>query len=189
MSAAQVINSLMALKAVTPSQFLGWPTPPSRSADVYRTAPSDVLKRGQAFFDEVYGKAAGRVMNDMDHCGIQDLGLLARLAYSYVLSNIDILSEVETSVIMVASLIPQDVSLRSDRGRPIASCKPVTTLSGEPSTQRPSQRRDELWCHGGGNEGSSVRRHQDMRGCRNADAQQRRSGWLGLEKRDRERMI
>ena len=62
------------------------------------------------FFDRVYGKVAKRVMGQMDGCGTEDLGLVARLLYGYVLSCEGVLSGVETSWVLLAGLIPQDVS-------------------------------------------------------------------------------
>jgi len=49
-------------------------------------------------------------MGQMDSSGTEDLGLLARLTYGYVLSNTKVLSAVETSYLLIAGLIPQDVS-------------------------------------------------------------------------------
>lgn len=51
-------------------------------------------------------------MSSLDHCGTQDLGLAVRLTYGYVLSPTTILSEAETSFVMIAGLVPQDVSFR-----------------------------------------------------------------------------
>lgn len=47
----------------------------------------------------------------LDGCGTEDLGLAVRLAYAYVLSPTAVLSEAETSFVMIAGLVPQDVSL------------------------------------------------------------------------------
>ena len=49
-------------------------------------------------------------MGQMDGCGTEDLGLVARLLYGYVLSCEGVLSGVETSWVLLAGLIPQDVS-------------------------------------------------------------------------------
>ncbi len=78
--------------------------------DVYDVPSSQILHRGQAFFNAIYGKIAGRVMGQMDRSGTADLGLTARLMYGYILSNTSILSAVETSYVLLAGLIPQDVS-------------------------------------------------------------------------------
>jgi len=49
-------------------------------------------------------------MGQMDNSGTEDLGVTARLMYGYLLSNTDILSPVETSWVLMAGLIPQDVN-------------------------------------------------------------------------------
>jgi hypothetical protein len=50
-------------------------------------------------------------MGQMDRCGTEDLGLTARLMYGYILSNTNVLSAVESSYVLLAGLIPQDVSV------------------------------------------------------------------------------
>ena len=46
----------------------------------------------------------------MTNSGTEDLGLIARLLYGYVLSNISLLSARDTSFCIIAGLIPQDVN-------------------------------------------------------------------------------
>lgn len=46
----------------------------------------------------------------MERSGTEDLGLVAKLMYGYVISNTGVLSPVETSWVLIAGLIPQDVS-------------------------------------------------------------------------------
>lgn len=109
----QTINALQELKQAVPAQFADEPngeSPTNRRQDVYHANPVDVLQRGRAFFNQCYGKVAERVMASLDHSGTEDLGLAVRLTYGYVLSPTAILSEVETSYVMIAGLIPQDVS-------------------------------------------------------------------------------
>merc|ERR1712000_321238 len=89
---------------------MGGDKPSQRFKDVYQTSPSEVLERGQTFFNQIYGKISRRVMGQMDRSGAEDLGLMARLTYGYVLSNTDILTPAETSFVLIASLIPQDVN-------------------------------------------------------------------------------
>ena len=48
-------------------------------------------------------------MSQMDRSGTEDLGITARLMYGYILSNTNVLSASETSFVLVAGLIPQDV--------------------------------------------------------------------------------
>lgn len=46
----------------------------------------------------------------MDQSGTEDLGLVARLLYGYILSNTNVLTSAETSYVLIAGLIPQDVN-------------------------------------------------------------------------------
>lgn len=48
-------------------------------------------------------------MSRMDRSGTEDLGLTVRLLYGFILSNANVLSPVETSSVLIAGLIPQDV--------------------------------------------------------------------------------
>ena len=57
----------------------------------------------------IYGKVFKRVMGQMDRSGTEDLGLTARLMYGYILSNTNVLTAAETSFVLIAGLIPQDV--------------------------------------------------------------------------------
>lgn len=84
-------------------------SPTSRRADFSDAALPRIVQRGQDFFGTVYGKVAERVMNQMDNSGTVDLGLVARLMYSHILSNVSVLNAVDTSFVMIAALIPQDV--------------------------------------------------------------------------------
>ncbi|MCJ1392857.1 hypothetical protein MMC18_005729 [Xylographa bjoerkii] len=110
----KAINALFALKAVTPPALLDEPlaySPTSRPVEVYDIPPSRILHRGQTFFDKVYGKVSKRVMGQMDRSGTEDLGITARLMYGYILSNTSVLTAAESSFVLVAGLIPQDVSI------------------------------------------------------------------------------
>jgi len=78
--------------------------------DIYDVPSSQILQRGQKFFDQIYGKVSKRVMGQMDRSGTEDLGLTARLMYGYVLSNTNVLSQAESSFVLIAGLIPQDVN-------------------------------------------------------------------------------
>jgi hypothetical protein len=49
-------------------------------------------------------------MGQMDRSGTEDLGVTARLMYGYLLSNTRVLDERETSFVLMAGLVPQDVS-------------------------------------------------------------------------------
>lgn len=110
----QTINALQELKKAVPVNLADEPngdSPSHRRQDVYETPTIKVLDRGLAFFGNCYGKVAERVMTSLDYCGTEDLGLAVRLTYGYVLSTTAILSEAETSFVMIAGLVPQDVSM------------------------------------------------------------------------------
>lgn len=131
----QTINALQELKRVVPAHLLDEPhgeSPTGRRQDVYATSTATVLARGQEFFDKCYGKVAGRVMTSLDHSGTEDLGLAVRLTYGYVLSTTDVLSETETSFVMIAGLIPQDVSTACNLG------PTVVVVGANPNFQRGS---------------------------------------------------
>lgn len=105
----------MSLKSATPEELLdeagtGTDSASPRYKDIYDTQPAQILQRGQRFFENIYGKISRRIMGQLERSGAPDLGLLARLTYGYVLSNTDVLTPVETSFVLIASLIPQDVS-------------------------------------------------------------------------------
>lgn len=110
----QSINALFSLKTVTPPMLLDEPlafSPTSRAVELYDVPVSRILHRGQTFFDKVYGKVSKRVMGQMDRSGTEDLGITARLMYGYILSNTSVLTAAESSYVLVAGLIPQDVSV------------------------------------------------------------------------------
>ncbi|CCF42433.1 hypothetical protein CH063_02833 [Colletotrichum higginsianum] len=77
---------------------------------MYETPPSEVLQRGHDFWNLIYGKISKRILSQMDRCGTEDLGLTVRLMYGHILSNTNVLSPVETSYVLIAGLIPQDVN-------------------------------------------------------------------------------
>ena len=49
-------------------------------------------------------------MGQMDRSGTEDLGITARLMYGYILSNTSVLTAAESSLVLIAGLIPQDVN-------------------------------------------------------------------------------
>ncbi len=87
------------------------PSYTSRACDMNELSLMQVLGRGRLFFNKVYGKVAGLVQAQLDGCGTQDLSLAVRLVYGYFLSNTDVLSDAETSFVLIAGLMLQDVSL------------------------------------------------------------------------------
>ncbi|KAL8670926.1 MAG: hypothetical protein Q9168_004558 [Polycauliona sp. 1 TL-2023] len=110
------INALYALKTATPQALLDEPlgySPTRRSVELYDVPSSKIMQRGQACFDQIYGKISKRVMGQMDRSGTEDLGLTARLMYGYILSNTNVLSSAESSFVLLAGLIPQDVRIRA----------------------------------------------------------------------------
>ncbi len=56
-------------------------------------------------------------MGQMDWSGTEDLGITARIMYGYILSNVNVLTAMESSFVLIAGLIPQDVSLVATRER------------------------------------------------------------------------
>ena len=123
----KTINALMALKTGTPPHCLD-PAPEFASPEnlnssatgkehdnprweeIYGGSPAEVMQRGTALFDTVYGKVSQRVMGQLASSA-SDLALVARLEYGYILSaRSDILNPVETSCVLLAGLIPQDVN-------------------------------------------------------------------------------
>ena len=111
-SVRQAINALFALKGATPPGLLDEPlgySPTARPVEVYDIPSSTILHRGQTFFDKIYGKVSKRVMGQMDRSGTEDLGITARLMYGYILSNTSVLTALESSYVLLAGLIPQDV--------------------------------------------------------------------------------
>ncbi|RNJ54939.1 hypothetical protein D7B24_009121 [Verticillium nonalfalfae] len=108
----KTINALMAMKAVTPSHLLDDPgeaSPTTRRHDI-ENGSSQILDRGAKFWDRIYGKISKRIMSQMERCGTEDLAVTARLMYGHILSNTRILSAPETSFVLIAGLIPQDVN-------------------------------------------------------------------------------
>ena len=89
-------------------------SPTGRTIELTDIPASSILHRGQTFFDRVYGKVGKRVMGQMDRCGTEDLGLVARLMYGYLLSNTSVLSAKESSFVLIAGLIPQDVCISAN---------------------------------------------------------------------------
>lgn len=104
---------MFSLKTATPIALQDEPlaySPTARPVEVYDIPSSTILHRGQTFFDKIYGKVSKRVMGQMDRSGTEDLGLIARLMYGYILSNISVLTAAESSLVLIAALIPQDVN-------------------------------------------------------------------------------
>ena len=138
---SQTINALLALKEATPTYLMDEPlgiSPSLRPTEIYNVPSSKILQRGQTFFDQVYGKVSKRVMGQMDRSGTEDLGLTARLMYGYVLSNTNVLNAAESSFVLLAGLIPQDVSLASSNMRSVNDFRSIhnskATSKGQSTT-------------------------------------------------------
>lgn len=107
----KAINSLMLLKNVTPVE-LRETTLQRRDehANSETEKGVDIDSRGTAFWDQVYGKINKRVMGQMS-TAYPDLGYWAlHHVYGPLLSYTGILGSKETSLVVIASLIPQDVN-------------------------------------------------------------------------------
>lgn len=111
MDRLQAINSLNHLKNSTPAHILAAPSPTHRrlSHSTPDTSSAEIINRGKTFFDKVYGKVSKRVMGGMQN-SYDDLGVVAELMYAHVFSNVEVLGERDTSLLLVAGLIPQNVN-------------------------------------------------------------------------------
>lgn len=107
----QTINALNLLKNSTPAHILAAPSPTQRrlSHNAPDATSAHVIARGKTFFDKVYGKVSKRVMGGMRN-SYDDLGVVAELMYGHVFSNLKVLGERDTSLLLVAGLIPQNVN-------------------------------------------------------------------------------
>ncbi|CEJ92496.1 hypothetical protein VHEMI08147 [[Torrubiella] hemipterigena] len=116
----KTINSLLALKRVTPPELLDdASTQTTRTKDFTETPAADVLARGKDFFGVVYGSKASSMMKVLDSCGTPDLGAAARLMYAFFPSNTSVLSGAETMCVSFVGAIAvdvQDVALNHMRG-------------------------------------------------------------------------
>ncbi|ODV59473.1 Pxp2p ASCRUDRAFT_37566 [Ascoidea rubescens DSM 1968] len=100
------INSLMILKNSTPLQLLER----NENRDNSISNITNERERGRQYWDQVYGKVSSRVIGQMNNA-YPDLWSYARdHVYSPLLSFSDILDPRETSLVVVACLIPLDVN-------------------------------------------------------------------------------
>lgn len=104
----KTINSLTQLKHATPIELREPDNTPLRAQPDLRAQDAD--SRGEMFFDQVYGKISGRVKRQMSQA-YPDLAHYA-LAHVYapLLSYTGVLGPKETSFVVVACLVPQDVN-------------------------------------------------------------------------------
>ena len=106
----QAINALHTFRQCTPGHLQSDPSlsPTGRRSELQQPATA-LLTRGADFFDNTYGKISRRVSSNLSS-SYDDLGLTAQLLYSYILSNTKVLTAKETSFVLIAGLIPQDVN-------------------------------------------------------------------------------
>ncbi|CAN6610890.1 peroxisomal protein 2 [Trichomonascus vanleenenianus] len=99
----KTINSLTQLKNITPEYL--------KETEVHReqTAPADP-STGATFFDAVYGKVSKRIRNQMASAYPDLDQYTIHHVYAPLLSYTKILSPKETSLVVCACLIPQDVN-------------------------------------------------------------------------------
>lgn len=111
MGYSQAINALNLLKGSTPAHILAAPSSTQRrlSHSAPDATSAQIIVRGKTFFDKVYGKVSRRVMGGMRN-SYDDLGVVAELMYGHVFSNFEVLGERDTSLLLVAGLIPQNVN-------------------------------------------------------------------------------
>ncbi|CUS07054.1 unnamed protein product [Tuber aestivum] len=105
----KAINSLNILKAVTALHILSAPTTTNRRLLFQPTYHTNALTRGCQFFDTVYGKVSKRVMGGMRN-SYDDLAVVTELLYGHVLSNSEVIGARDTSLTLIAGLIPQNVN-------------------------------------------------------------------------------
>ncbi|KAL7273575.1 hypothetical protein RUND412_003552 [Rhizina undulata] len=108
----KAINSLNVLKALSPEHITFAPSPTGRAAELESSKEathSELKSRGMDFFNQVYGKVARRVMGSMNS-SYEDLAVVARAMYGSVLGNLVVLDGMETSLVMVAGLVPLEVN-------------------------------------------------------------------------------
>ncbi|RPA75633.1 hypothetical protein BJ508DRAFT_418035 [Ascobolus immersus RN42] len=106
----KAINALHTFRQCTPGHLQSDPnaSPTGRRSELQQPATA-LLTRGADFFDNTYGKISRRVSSNLAN-SYDDLGLTAQLLYSYILSNTKVLTAKETSFVLIAGLIPQDVN-------------------------------------------------------------------------------
>ncbi|CDO94351.1 unnamed protein product [Kluyveromyces dobzhanskii CBS 2104] len=115
----KAINSLRILSSVTPVSLL----PPyqhvsKNSTNVHdlfpetkRNVESDIeIERGMKHWNHLYGKVSGRVINNLNRSYPDLWQYTMSHVYGPLLSFSDVLNAEETSLIIISSLVPQDVN-------------------------------------------------------------------------------
>lgn len=97
----RTINSLSALKDVTPQEL--------RATELLRPSNANVEEIGSQFFSKVYGKITKRVHGNM-RLAYPDLDwFVTKHEYGPLLGYCGVLTPKATSLVVIASLVPQDV--------------------------------------------------------------------------------
>ncbi|GMG28777.1 unnamed protein product [Ambrosiozyma monospora] len=104
------INSMMKLKEVTPAQFKPLETHANRTPPSTIEQYNAIQQRGQLFWSKIYNKVSRRVINQLNSSYPDLWNHTIANVYSPLLSYTGILDPVETSIIVVSCLIPQDVN-------------------------------------------------------------------------------
>lgn len=96
----RTINGLTALKNATPEHL--------RATELLRQDKTDFRQEGQQLFAQVYGKITKRVRTNL-HNAYPDLDwFVENFEYGPLLSHASVLGPKDTSLVVVAALIPQD---------------------------------------------------------------------------------
>lgn len=97
----RVINGLTELKQVTPSEL--------RATELLREDKRDYSREGEELFAQVYGKITRRVHGNLK-AAYPDLDwFVQNFEYGPLLAHTSVLGPKETSLVIIAALIPQDV--------------------------------------------------------------------------------
>lgn len=105
----RVINALMTLKTATPTDLRLNDKPVRSTLDDAATVKAERL-RGYAFWDKVYGKISNRVAHQMSSASPDLWAYTINHVYAPLLSCTDVLSARESSFVVIACLVPQDVN-------------------------------------------------------------------------------
>jgi alkylhydroperoxidase/carboxymuconolactone decarboxylase family protein YurZ len=99
----KTINALTHLKNVTPTEL--------RETSLQREFRQTIdVNKGAAFFDQVYGKISSRVFNQLSTAYPDLAHYTIGHVYAPLLSFSNVLGPKQTSLVVIACLIPQDVN-------------------------------------------------------------------------------
>lgn len=106
----KAINSMMILKDNTPLEFRSEINKTNREEIKSWEQYQLVQKRGKEYWDKVYTKISSRVTNQMSSSYPDLWTYTIENVYSPLLSFNQVLTPSETSLVVIASLVPQDVN-------------------------------------------------------------------------------